>query len=352
MTSEPPPALVPVPAPPKPAKAPKAAKGTKPKKRRTIWWSLSAILAFGLAVGGAGVVGGWFLAREVNVGAVPSQVQVVEVPVVETIDEMTMPDVRGLNGTAAEQALVDSGFDAKNISLNEVEWAGETGLVIAQRPVVGDIADGEITLDVSVETTMPDVVGLSATQAIAQLQTLGVDPEVEEQFALDQRTGTVLTASVEAGQPLPDAVTLNVAQVGASMFLSTLGQEERNCSSSDARIDGSEFPNSLTCRSGYRDEPSVGFWLLDRHAMVIAGTIGIDDRGDDTASGTVTFIGDGTELGTYSVTYAQPQEVSLNVDGVLRLEIVVTAPDRGEVRLGNFLIKGDTNGIAALEAKS
>lgn len=315
------------------------------RKRRK--WGLLALAAWTLAAGGAGLVGGWSLGHNSSLSSPPPDKHIIEVPAVEQQSDLVIPDVRGLTSTDAKQALVDAGFDAAVIKAEELQWGGESDIVIVQSPVVGEIVKDSIILEISAATQMPDVVGNGQTEAIAALGAVGVDPEVVEEFDLATRTGTVLKSSPEAGQPLTDAVQLTVARAGASLFLSTLEQVERSCSTVEARINGKAHPNSLECQGG-QEEPTVGFWLLDRHAMLITGTIGVDDRGESAAAGTVTFVGDGAELGSYVVSYAKPQEVSLNVEGVLRLEILVSAPEGGEVVLSDLLVKGTSSGIADL----
>ena len=316
--------------------------------RRRRKWTLLALAAWTLAVGGAGLVGGWALGHNASLSSPPPEREIIEVPAVEEQKESVIPDVRGLDSTDAKQALADAGFDPGIITEEELQWGGEPDIVIVQSPVVGDVVDDSIVLEVSAATQMPDLIGKSQSEAISALGAVGVEPEVVEAFDLASRTGTVLQSTPEPGQPLTSAVELTVAQAGASLFLSTLDQLERNCNTEEARINGTSYPNSLECSAG-SDEPSSGFWLLDRHAMLIAGTVGVDDRGEAGATGSVTFIGDGTELGSYDVSYAKPQDVSLQVEGILRLEIQVTAPDRGSIVLGDVLVKGTSSGIAELE---
>ncbi|PIF04442.1 MAG: hypothetical protein CSA63_00775 [Propionibacterium sp.] len=320
-----------------------------PKKRIRSWpWTILAFIFWTLAVGLIGLIGGWFLASASAPAAEAPQVEIVEVPKVDTQENAVMPDLRGLKLVDAKQLLADAGFDPNVVSTTDVQWAGEPGTVIAQDPVGGETVGDSVSLQVSVKTVMPDVVGKSEFEATSKLAELGVTPEINEIFNLEKRTGTVLESTPKSGEPLSEQVTLTVAKPGGSLYLSQLEQVDRNCSSSDARLNGKVYQNSLECQ-GQKEEPATGFWLLDRHAMVLTGTVGVDDRGDATATGKITFIGDGKPLGSYDVSYAKPKEVSLNVENVLRLEIHVTTPNREEVVLADFLLKGAKDQIALLE---
>ncbi len=220
-----------------------------PKKRIRSWpWTTLAFIFWTLAVGLTGLIGGWLLASASAPAAEAPQVEIVEVPKVDTQENAVMPDLRGLKLVDAKQLLADAGFDPNVVGTTDVQWAGEPGTVIAQDPVSGETVGDSVSLQVSVKTVMPDVVGKSEFEATSQLAELGVTPEINEIFNLEKRTGTVLESTPKSGEPLSEQVTLTVAKPGGSLYLSQLEQVDQNCSSSDARLNGKVYPNSLECR--------------------------------------------------------------------------------------------------------
>lgn len=329
------PALKPLPAPP-------------PRKRGRRRWVASVLLAWTMLVASGAFVGGWALKDYVQAGRVTDGPTVVEVPAAVEVASGAMPDIRGLSLADAKQALVDSGFPAGTVEVTGVDWAGAEEVVIAQDPVVGEVASGTIKLQVSRSALMPDVVGMRRADAIDKLKQLGAETEVEEVFTPDKPAATVLSTDTKSGGPLPLVVTLQVAQAGSSLYLSTLDTVTGRCSQRSANVNATTYPNSLLCASG-EAEASTHVWLINRKAAVLAGTLGVVDSGDTNAQVTAVFLGDGEEIGSATAGYAKPAVVSVDVTGVLRLEVAITSAKRDEAVLGDFMLKGTTADINQLE---
>lgn len=298
-----------------------------------------------------GVLLGWMANERIQVGRTTAGPSVIEVPVLEEVPSFAMPDLRGLSLPEAKQVIVDTGASADVVEVVEVEWGGAPGLVIAQDPVLGEQVASRIQLQVSKQATMPEVAGLAESEAVDRLRLLGVEAVVEQRFDLSARTGTVLEASVAVGEALPKVVNLVVAQPGAAVFVSQLKSVDGNCSKHDGRINGQSYPNSTECRSGTAEHPSTSVWLLDRKAHQLSAVVGVDDRGKTDASVTVRITGDGKELANVNATYATPTEVSVSVEGVLRLEIIVVSENRASAVFGDMLVKGLPDEIKTLEIR-
>ena len=306
-----------------------------------ILWSISCLLA--------GLVGGWFLNERIQAGRSEAGPSVIEIPAAQQVSGLAMPDLRGMSLVDAKQVLADSGVSLPSVEISEVEWGGDAGFVVAQEPVGGEAVASAIKLRVSKPAVMPNVVGLSQTEAVEALKKLGVEVEVEERFDLASRTGTVLDASVATGEPLPSAVKVIVAQPGTAVYLSKVKVEGYGCSAFDAKINGTAYTNSVKCSSGRVSSPSKAVWLIDRKAYRLSGLVGVDDRGDLDGAVQVVITGDGVELANVTATYAKPAEVNVSVEKILRLEITVTSEKNSNAILGDMIIKGIPDQIATLE---
>lgn len=314
------------------------------------WFLFGAGALFLVAAFASGAVLGWLAHDEVQANRAHEPLTIVEVPAEQEFVERQMPDLRGLAALDARQLLADSGFDPGIIQVREIEWAGQEGLVISHDPVVGETVVDVIALDVSSPAMVPDVVGQTQGQAAQQLRLLGAEAEVKPVFQPQERTGTVLAVEPVSGEALGEAVVLTVAEAGSSVYLGQLEQVDRICRGSESDVNGKHYPNSTSCSPGYNEEEAMGFWLLNRNAMAITGVVGVDDKGDPLDVARVRFIGDGTELANITVAYAQPQELSIDVEGVLRLEVAVTSATGTPVALADVLVKGTDQQIAALVA--
>jgi len=92
---------------------------------------------------------------------------------------------------------------------------------------------------------------------------------------------------------------------------------------------GNAYPNTLRSNNRAAGGGSAGFWRdynLNSQFNTITGTIGRID-GDNTAASTISFIGDGRTLATFTVDgNTHPMDISVDVRGVLILRIQVQQP--------------------------
>lgn len=328
-------------------------RGERKSSRRKVLWiaGVVALTCWSLAVAGGAFWGGWQLQEYAQAQRQTEGPTVIEVPAEPEVAADVAPDIRGLSLGDAKQALVDSGVDPATFAIEEVAWAGNEGVVIRQDPVVGEPLSETMTLTVSVPASMPAAVGLHRDAVIASLREFGVETELEETYDLSVAAGTVLDSVPAEGEPLPEVVTLTVAQPGSSLFFDALRPVESICRSAEARLDGQLYVNSLDCRSGNPEQPAVGVWLLDRRGQQLTGTIGVDDTGETDATASVRIIGNGTELAAAEVSYATPAAIDIDISGILRLEIWIASETRSSVMLGDVLVKGTSADIDRLEAE-
>jgi len=94
---------------------------------------------------------------------------------------------------------------------------------------------------------------------------------------------------------------------------------------------GNAYPNSLRSNTRPGSLP-INFWRdynLNSQHNILTGTIGRID-GANTVASTISFIGDGRTLATFTVDgNSHPQDISVDISGVLILRIQVNQPTWG-----------------------
>jgi eukaryotic-like serine/threonine-protein kinase len=160
-------AISPAPARPRPYAPPAPSQPSgyyyePPKKRRPLWpWLLAALLVV------ASLVAGF-----VAFGAIRDQLE---------SDLVAVPDVRGLEEVLAVNRLIDKDLVPRVKRVHDEDT--QEGKVISQSPEPGDriARDNRVELRVSLgapTTKVPDVVGRSATDAVAILKDAGLEANV------------------------------------------------------------------------------------------------------------------------------------------------------------------------------
>lgn len=353
-------AAPPAPSEPLPAGDSEQAAGAKPGRRRPrslrLRVALIGLLCLSLGLFGSGVFVGWTARDRIQAMRAGAAPDVVEVPAIDADADAKVPDLRGLTLSDAKQALADMSLDPSGVTVVETEWAGTTGLVVSQDPVVGEPLTQALTLTVSKKAKVPKVVGLSRYDAVAALRALGSEPRVEEKFDATAATGSVLEVKPGEGADLPSEVTLTVAQAGSSIYLSKLdtahdSSRSGSCSTRDTFLAGTKYTEALQCSSRSRGEETSYAWLLEKHGSALSATVGVSDDASPSASARIRVLGDGAELANTSVSYGQTQPLNIDVTGVLRLEIVTSSDNGADVYLGDAIIKGTDSEINQLETK-
>lgn len=329
-----------------------------PGAKRSVHLILVGVLACSMALLVGGFMAGWTVKDSIQAGRTSTQPDVVEVPVLDASAGTHVPDVRGLTLVDAKQALADLDLDPSAVTTTEIEWAGAPGLVIAQDPVVGEVFSGTLTLTLSKQASVPDVIGKSRADAVDALRALGTEPAVVEEFDARAPAGSVLRVDPGVGSALPNEVTLTVAEAGSSLYLSVLAEASTSsenatsCYSGEVSLNGTAYTDALACSTRSEGEEAVASWVLGRHADLFTATAGVSDSDDPEATGVVRVLADGAEVARVSVSYGSPVEIKADVSGALRLDLIVSSPTGSDIHLGEALLRGTDSQIDALEAAS
>lgn len=120
------------------------------------------------------------------------------------LKEIEIPDVSGKKEKDAIQALVDAGFEKKNISVkSEEHMTVKKDLVTRTDPEAGEgkTFEARITVYVSTgigKTKMPAIEGLTRAEAEKVLKDAGLVGEATEVNSVEEEEGTVLSQDIDA----------------------------------------------------------------------------------------------------------------------------------------------------------
>ncbi len=332
-----------------------AAPAEKAKRRRVPW---KRIAVTGVAVLLAGVFGSGFgsgIAFESSTRDDPATGDVtVEVAKAPTAagDVVTLPDVRGLALTDAQQAITDAGLSLGVVTAQDTPSALPAGTVVTQDPVGGTEGAESVTLFVAVPGVVPDLVGRTDEEARAALVALGSRFQQDSVYQPGAVAGTVLAVDPPAGSPLTGTVTVAVASPEGGVFLSDLQAVEGGCSADEVPINGTDYANSFYCSAGQR--PSTTSYLLDRLTTGLSVTVGITDGSDPDAAAHVVVYGDGRVLAVVDPVYGQALPLDVPTAGVLRLTLEYSTTVQGStvrVGFGDARVSGAPQDIATLDAE-
>ena len=110
-------------------------------------------------------------------------------------EQVEVPDVTGLSRDSAENLLTGAGLE---VAIQERESEEPEDDVISQDPAAGSQVDRGATVTITVSTgiekvSVPNVVGLSRSDAIAQLKSAGLTAEPRETDVTDPAQDGVVT---------------------------------------------------------------------------------------------------------------------------------------------------------------
>lgn len=284
---------------------------------------LALLVAGGIA---AGTVGGWAAANRIEVGGVEhGDREVVAVALPDYIPGTAawMPDVRGMSETDASAVLAEAGISASVITIVTAPAAGPVGVVVRQSPVFGTLNPTSARIVVSSEARMPDVRGGQPSDAVAELQALGARVIQLREYVPGATIGTIVAVAPEVGEPLPDEVTVTIADSPVQRSLNDFGTLQGSAyRTTDVVHDGVAYGPSLQMSVGSQTVSTA--WDLEQKASLIEGTLALDEDAAEDFSVVITAIGDGTELGTVSLTAGQSSAVQWDVRGVRTFTLRLT----------------------------
>jgi eukaryotic-like serine/threonine-protein kinase len=130
--------------------------------------------------------------------------------------KVAVPAVTGLPQAQAEARLARAGLKANSSQTPSTTVA--VGTVVSQTPSAGSEAKKGSRVVIVVSTgpssvELPNVVGLSGSQAMAKLQSLGLRPSTQSQPSTTVKQGVTISTNPAAGTPVPvhSAVTVVVS---------------------------------------------------------------------------------------------------------------------------------------------
>ncbi|BDT87281.1 hypothetical protein FMUAM8_30450 [Nocardia cyriacigeorgica] len=262
-----------------------------------------------------------------------------------------MPDVRGLSEPVARQVLADSAAGGARVDTESRPHAGLSGIVIEQQPAFGTAVPDVVRLTISAPAAVPAVDGRTETEIRAQLLELGVQANVVRRYARGSAPGAVLGIEPPAGSPLPETVTVTVADTAATAYLADVEATENACAAGSYTQAGARKDNALSCRVNNRrgSEPKGPIWEFARAVDEIELTFGLPTDAKPGSSVRVAIYVDGRPAGETEVAYGATADLGAVTTGALQFMIVVTPtggdPDTVTV---TGTVRGSRDGIVAL----
>jgi hypothetical protein len=206
---------------------------------------------------------------------------------------------------------------------------------------------------VTTAAAMPDLVGMSASEAESELEQLGARVQTVARYVRDTPPGQVLEVEPADGA-VPVEVTLTVSAPAASVQLSTLRPLRTDCSVADADVNGEEYTAAVLCgvANSTRTPPISTEYDISRDADRVSFSAGLRDDSDLTAVANVAVLLDGVAVAAQQVGFGQLVEFDLDTAGKLRLTIVVTGTveqqPRATVAIVDALVSGGREAIDEL----
>lgn len=272
----------------------------------------------------------------------------------EVQEERSAPDVLGLTEDHALAAFRDAGADINAVTITEAPHIAPPGTVVAQQPISGVslTETTEVTLIVAKPATMPDLVGMTVTEADRTLSALGVAPEIVE-VVTSQTIGSVLETEPAAGQPIGGPVQISVASEGDAVYLYDLRSVEYSrANRQQGMVSGGRSTDKAILLSPRGEDQAFADYAIAGRAVVFRATLGTNDRGAP-GSLKVTVTGDGRVLGEFTAERGARTEIDVDVTGVTRLVLAATltdpqADERPDAVLADAHVVGSTADIDAI----
>ncbi|MDQ0725196.1 PASTA domain-containing protein [Microbacterium sp. W4I20] len=315
---------------------------TAPRRRLIV--IAGALAALALVVGGT--AGGWHLANRTLIASASTGEESSEpAPVVDRVDSIVMPEVRGMSRADAEQVIADAGLVA-TVSFTDTPSALPEGIVVVQEPLSGAADPTTIVLGISVPAVMPDLIGQERDTALDTLSDLAVAGEVVFAYDPDADSGHVISLAPAPGTALGGTATVTVAARGAELDLLEVSADRDRCSTrSGLLLAGVEHSQAMTCdvaRGG-----SVA-WLLEGRADRITAALGLTDDSSPQASAHVRVFADGVAILDREVRFGAAVPLDARISGVLQLRIEVTGTGDASFAIAQPVLVGVDVAIAEL----
>lgn len=255
-------------------------------------------------------------------------------------EPIPMPDLVGMTDTEARAALADLGLDEPTIQTQES--FDPAGLVLEQVPTAGRDVAGAINLVVATSVQpMPDFVGSTIADVRAWATERDIDVHTESELTDQLPSGQVVTQTPAPGAQPSQEIIVTVADTPVIVDLVDLGWlDSYQAYKEDIEMDGNVFPETIILASRYKT-PWATF-NLSRDWSTLKVDLGLSDVHAFNAVMQVEIMADGEVIYSDTVAFGAMQPVELDVTDVLRLSISAAQVQGGStwVGLGNARLIG------------
>lgn len=299
-------------------------------KRHTVWRRLlllsAAMWSLGLLATGI-VLGQWL--EEPPTAIEPEIVLNVDAGIADDVQpileaDLIMPGIIGLPIAEARAVLADYGIDETLITLVEVSWAGDPGIVTVQEPVAGTRSPQSVNLSVSVPASMPDLAGQTREEAERVIEGLGGRPIFRQEYVPEATPGTVVSTSPPQGSAMTELITVTLASRPASVFLVDLRSVDTDCSIDSVKVNGVQSQRAIYCRLSDSSPPKTADWDLSRKSARFTARVGLSDDSAIDAVARLEVIIDGKVARTLDIKFGTITDIDLSTVDALRLQLRVT----------------------------
>jgi hypothetical protein len=246
------------------------------------------------------------------------------------VEAITMPDVVGSHVEDARTQLED--LEITDVTVEQKDSTELPGKVLEQRPAPGAVVNGPVTLvAAATPSELPDAVGQTLREAESLLAAIGIDATVTEVLDPEGVDQTVVGQSPPGGSPYRTEVELEVSREGVSRYLMEVREVEGSISDRGTMtVDGEIYTRSITHLIGRTNlERRMAGFDLGRNFRRFDAVIGLRDDAPSDAVARVEVFADGRTLFDTTLGLGEVEEVRLDVEDVLRLELLSTDLWRG-----------------------
>ncbi|MGW4371005.1 PASTA domain-containing protein [Nocardia takedensis] len=267
---------------------------------------------------------------------------------------VAVPDVRGLTEETARGVLADSASAGSRVEIRSRAYAGLAGIVIEQEPAFGAAVAPRLVLTVSAPAAVPEVAGRTETELRTQLLELGAGVQVVRRYVPAAAPGTVLDVSPAVGSPLPDTLTLTVADSPSTAYLADVEASRDGCRSGSFTQAATKQDNALSCSVTKRPgvEPRGPMWEFAGAVEEIELGVGLPTDAEPAGAAHVELFADGRPVAAADIAYGATTKLSAATPGALQFMIVVTATNGAPERVTvTGTVRGSREAIIALTEK-
>jgi Protein kinase domain/NPCBM/NEW2 domain/PASTA domain len=185
-------------------------------------------------------------------------------------------------------------------------------------------------------TSVPSVVGKTLGEATTAIQNAGLSVTTKEVLNNDKADNTVVAQDPAGGMADPSgSVTLTVARQSVGAFLADMAPvqiSDQNIQTSTVTMNGVPYAHAISaalpCNNGSATTESYQY-DLGRHFRNLTSKVGLTDDSDNTAHVLLEVVVDGRKVFSKTTTLGKPVALSVDVTGVLRLQIDATIINSG-----------------------